>query len=341
MLDVSGASPGGRGLVSVAMPLPVSYWQPTPATTEVGMWGRRSGVRGAGERRHSCSVCGKAFKLKHHLVEHDVVHRSEKPFSCPLCPAAFKRAKQVKYHMRLHHQTHATVSPSLVPGTSDPAHTRTHKMWTVCEELAVRRPEGGDVDCPREGEGGGAATVSPLEQFLRDSSCSPPHIKAEPTDKGDASEGEPSRQSRGPSLEPTHQYLGVQRYPSLTALSGNIGVVGLTNPANLASIGSSSPGGLVGVLMAATAPRPQRRANNPLNCPVCGRVVLFRSEFEKHMRTHTGEKPFVCHLCSYRSAQRSNLNVHLKSVHKLYLPSNTSSSQPPPWNGNPDGGFIG
>ncbi|XP_042228489.1 protein abrupt-like isoform X2 [Homarus americanus] len=188
---------------------------------------------------------------------------------------------------------------------------------------------------------GDPAMVSPLEQFLRDSSCSPPHIKAEPTDKGDASEGEPSRQSRGPSLEPTHQYLGVQRYPSLTALSGNIGVVGLTNPANLASIGSSSPGGLVGVLMAATAPRPQRRANNPLNCPVCGRVVLFRSEFEKHMRTHTGEKPFVCHLCSYRSAQRSNLNVHLKSVHKLYLPSNTSSSQPPPWNGNPDGGFIG
>nr|XP_053642429.1 zinc finger protein 865-like isoform X10 [Cherax quadricarinatus] len=124
---VGGASPGGRGVVSVAMPLHVSYWQPAPASTEVGMWGRRGGVRGAGERRHSCSVCGKAFKLKHHLVEHDVVHRAEKPFSCPLCPAAFKRAKQVKYHMRLHHRSHDTVSSSLVlhssPNTSGPSHT--------------------------------------------------------------------------------------------------------------------------------------------------------------------------------------------------------------------------
>lgn len=61
-----------------------------------------------------------------------------------------------------------------------------------------------------------------------------------------------------------------------------------------------------------------RKSNNPLMCPVCGRTLLFRSEYEKHMRTHTGEKPYVCHLCSYRSAQRSNLNVHLKSIHKSY-----------------------
>ena len=139
----------------------------------------------------------------------------------------------------------------------------------------------------------------------------------------------------------THPYLGVQSYSSLAALSGNLGVVGLSSPSDLASIGTPNPAGLVSVIMAAT-PRPQRRASNPLNCPVCGRVVLFRSEFEKHMRTHTGEKPFMCHLCSYRSAQRSNLNVHLKSVHKLYLPSPSGGgSQQPPWNGNPDSRFIG
>ncbi|XP_069977109.1 broad-complex core protein isoforms 1/2/3/4/5 isoform X16 [Penaeus vannamei] len=109
---VGGASHGGRSLMAMTMPLAVPYWQPAPAASEVGMWGRSSGVRGAGERRHTCSVCGKAFKLKHHLVEHAVVHRAEKPFSCPLCPAAFKRAKQVKYHMRLHHRSHANMSPN-------------------------------------------------------------------------------------------------------------------------------------------------------------------------------------------------------------------------------------
>ncbi|XP_063886860.1 longitudinals lacking protein, isoforms H/M/V-like isoform X14 [Scylla paramamosain] len=113
-----GDGGGGRGLESVAMVLPVSYWQhaasPAAVPSDLGSpWGRRcerGGLRGAGERRHTCSVCGKAFKLKHHLVEHYVVHREEKPFSCPVCAASFKRAKQVKYHMKLHHRTHLAAS---------------------------------------------------------------------------------------------------------------------------------------------------------------------------------------------------------------------------------------
>lgn len=134
MFQVGGASDGddGASLLSMAMSLPLSYWQstttPAPTHPMIGsLWGRRGGRsghgrgsfggisgdrtdgnismgRGAGERRHTCKVCGKAFKLKHHLVEHDVVHRAEKPFCCPACPATFKRAKQVKYHMRLHHR---------------------------------------------------------------------------------------------------------------------------------------------------------------------------------------------------------------------------------------------
>lgn len=186
--------------------------------------------------------------------------------------------------------------------------------------------------------------VSPLEQLLEESSSSPPHIKAEPTVSGGPSEGEPRVPITSP-VEISPQYIGVQQYPALTSLAaGNMGLVGFSaRPViNMTSTSpSSSGGGFVGVLMSATAPRAPRRANNPLTCPICGRVVLFRSEYEKHMRTHTGEKPFVCHLCSYRSAQRSNLNVHLKSVHKLYSPSVNLTAQPPTWDANPDSGFIG
>ncbi|XP_045117660.1 zinc finger and BTB domain-containing protein 7B-like [Portunus trituberculatus] len=194
-------------------------------------------------------------------------------------------------------------------------------------------------------EGEGDVEVSPLEQLLlRDQSCSPPaRVKSEPSERVGGAPGE-GEAGGSQGVSHGHPYLGVQSYPSLAALSSNLGVVGLSSSSSsdLASISSPNPAGLVSVIMAATPPRPQRRASNPLNCPVCGRVVLFRSEFEKHMRTHTGEKPFLCHLCSYRSAQRSNLNVHLKSVHKLYLPSTSAAgSQPPPWNGNPDSRFIG
>ncbi|KAK3872302.1 hypothetical protein Pcinc_022605 [Petrolisthes cinctipes] len=200
-----------------------------------------------------------------------------------------------------------------------------------------------------------------LEQILRGSTLSPPlgAVKSEPCDnsRDNSDPLDNAGVSTSSSMENIpHRYL--QSYHGLSGLSSNLGVVGLSNPSNLANL--SNPAGLVSVIMS-TSPtsslqRPQRRSNNPIKCPVCGRYVLFRSEFVKHMRTHTGEKPFGCHLCTYRSAQRSNLNVHLRSIHKVFHPSGvigghntfgpdgTNTTQlhhpPPPFNGKPDTSFI-
>lgn len=51
-------------------------------------------------------------------------------------------------------------------------------------------------------------------------------------------------------------------------------------------------------------------------CPVCGRD--FRGPYHttllrRHMRTHTGEKPYACPHCPYRTAHNSALNVHVRN----------------------------
>lgn len=50
-------------------------------------------------------------------------------------------------------------------------------------------------------------------------------------------------------------------------------------------------------------------------CNTCGKRFARIDRLKLHTRTHTGEKPYMCDLCDYRSAARSNLNNHIKFVH--------------------------
>lgn len=51
------------------------------------------------------------------------------------------------------------------------------------------------------------------------------------------------------------------------------------------------------------------------SCEVCARVFKKRHDLIKHRYIHTGEKPYACHLCDYRSTQSSNLNSHIRKSH--------------------------
>ncbi|KAK8752164.1 hypothetical protein OTU49_012395 [Cherax quadricarinatus] len=50
-------------------------------------------------------------------------------------------------------------------------------------------------------------------------------------------------------------------------------------------------------------------------CPICGHLARQKKDLKKHLRIHTGEKPYACPWCSYRSTQNSNLRTHIKRVH--------------------------
>ncbi|CAH2083738.1 unnamed protein product [Euphydryas editha] len=52
-------------------------------------------------------------------------------------------------------------------------------------------------------------------------------------------------------------------------------------------------------------------------CSHCGRGFATNRILNNHIRTHTGERPFECDICSAKFAQKTALTVHRRSIHKL------------------------
>ena len=57
--------------------------------------------------------------------------------------------------------------------------------------------------------------------------------------------------------------------------------------------------------IAATVPKKQT------TCPFCSKILSCRSALEIHMRSHTKERPFECHICSRNFSTKGNLKQHL------------------------------
>ncbi|XP_062835057.1 zinc finger protein 831 isoform X2 [Anolis carolinensis] len=66
-------------------------------------------------------------------------------------------------------------------------------------------------------------------------------------------------------------------------------------------------------------------------CKHCGRDCLKPSVLEKHVRSHTGERPFPCTICGIAFKTQSNLYKHRRTqthVNNARLPSESDSSSP-------------
>ncbi|XP_068184641.1 zinc finger E-box-binding homeobox 2a isoform X2 [Antennarius striatus] len=92
----------------------------------------------SGKRPHQCQICKKAFKHKHHLIEHSRLHSGEKPYQCDKCGKRFSHSGSYSQHMN-HRYSYCKREAEEREAAEREARDKGAGGGLVAEELLMRR----------------------------------------------------------------------------------------------------------------------------------------------------------------------------------------------------------
>uniref|UniRef100_A0A2R9AFH7 E4F transcription factor 1 n=1 Tax=Pan paniscus TaxID=9597 RepID=A0A2R9AFH7_PANPA len=229
--------------------------------------------------RYVCALCHKTFKTGSILKAHMVTHSSRKDHECKLCGASFRtKGSLIRHHRRHTDERPYKCSKCGKSFRESGALTRHLKSLTPCTEK-IRFSVSKDVVVSKEdapaGSGAGAAGLGTVTSSVTGEPIETSPVIHLVTD------------AKGTVIHEVH--VQMQELP--------LGMKALApEPPVSQELPCSSEGSRENLLH-----------------QFCSRGFREKGSLVRHVRHHTGEKPFKCYKCGRGFAEHGTLNRHLRT----------------------------
>ncbi|XP_015834906.1 B-cell lymphoma/leukemia 11B isoform X2 [Tribolium castaneum] len=296
----------------------------------------------SGEAVHACEYCGKKFRYQNNLDAHRRTHTGELPYKCTVCDHACAQSSKLKRHMKIHRtpedRTSNAGSVETLDGDESEEDDEVDEEEEEEDELEEEEAEDLSVptQIPPKNANQSASLVGELmdkfglsniaqyseayKQALQESNSA---LKLQLASKDRDNNNSTSLTNQlklrdefaksllpGPPPQPLPLFPPFNdTYEATKRLKLDLERSDWWLP-GLPRENKGLPG------PSALLPNPLiKKDTNRRNdtCEFCGKVFKNCSNLTVHRRSHTGEKPYKCELCSYACAQSSKLTRHMKT----------------------------
>uniref|UniRef100_A0A182INT8 C2H2-type domain-containing protein n=1 Tax=Anopheles atroparvus TaxID=41427 RepID=A0A182INT8_ANOAO len=271
---------------------------------------------------YSCDFCGKKFRFQSNLLVHRRTHTSELPFKCTSCEFSCAQASKLKQHMKM---VHSRTRPSVAISEPDTASNLMDKFGLsniaqYSEAYKQALQESGNALklqlTSKDRDNNNSAMAIPGLAEKLNGLPSALRIKEELA-KNMLQHHNPQL-PQVPLFNPFENPFEASKRMKLEGGDSWWGIPGLHRNESLFE--NLKPGRDGGVRSGGGLMQPMMKKESKLRndtCEFCGKVFKNCSNLTVHRRSHTGEKPYKCELCSYACAQSSKLTRHMKTHGRL------------------------